>query len=502
MISGWARSAPTRLWPRGRHHAPHPGASYYSTSRNPDTSGARTGDSLVLQDNKKVYRGGNNTSELAVQQLSLTPLGRERRDIRSKATWEHASDRTFIDIHPGLGGFHHALRRQKFRLLCAIEQDPQSAEVYKQNFRGAKVKVGQLSIGVLPHFASVLCLSSSGTDGQVMFRVLNLIATKASQRRPLILVMEHAVSFASTDQDKRPTGDFAALQARLSDMGYSLQWRIYDTTRFGLPLQRERLFMIAVKESYSQVPFEFPSSPFTETQAEEITVRSVLETRPGVSLKDLVYRGSGEVHWRETPELSRNMIRMGHYLEPCRPDKREKHIIFSDLGHVPAADSDAPFFIWTLGPEDPNLRPDTPSGRSSRTPPSAHDKDGKSMMIRKLTARELARLYGFPDDMQLWSEQQLAYKHIACSPSPPIADALASAIVVQYFTGPQKRPKAYWDGAKDADLPLMKDSLKKLEGDVQLLRRDLSLAKEQMFAHNVELRELRRRLQEMEKTHT
>lgn len=476
---------------------------FYHTSTSKNVSdkipGPDLDDTVVsTKDIKKVRGLGNNTSQHAVQQLTLTPRGRDRV-VRSKATWEHASDRTFIDLNPGLGGFHYAFRRHDYRLLCAIEKDPQNAELYRQNFRGAKVKLGELSSGILPHFASVLCLPCCDADGEIIFKTLELVAAKPSQRRPLVLIMEHKPSFASGDQDKKPTGDFAKLQGRLSDMGYNLQWRIYDTSRFGLPLQRERLFMIAVKASYSSVPFEFPNSPYTRAEADEFTVRSILENPTSVSLESLIYKESDELHWRERPEASRNVINMGHYYQETQEGQREKLMIVSDLGHAPSLDPDAPFFIRTLGSESSKVTPKTPRSRSL-SPFLDIDGNGRSMMIRRPTIRELARLYGFSDDTHLWSEQHVAWKHIAYSVSPRIADALVSAITVQYFTGPQKRPKAYWDGAKDANLPLMNDLLKRLEGDVQLLRRDLSLAKEQLIGHNTELRELRRRLEEIEKS--
>lgn len=501
MITRLVRPASSRVWSGCRRHALPAGPFYHtSASKNvSDTSlGSDLDDTVFSKDIKKVRGLGNNTSRHAVQQLTLTPRGRDRV-VRSKATWEHASDRTFIDLNPGLGGFHYAFRRHDYRLLCAIEKDPQNAELYRQNFRGAKVKIGELSSGILPHFASVLCLPCCDADGEEMiFKTLELVAAKPSQRRPLVLVMEHTPSFASGNQDKKPTGDFARLQSRLSDMGYNLQWRIYDTSRFGLPLQRERLFMIAVKASYSSVPFEFPNSPYTRAEADEFTVRSILENPTSVSLESLIYKGPDELHWKERPDISRNVINMGHYYKQTQENQREKLIIVSDLGHVPSLDPDAPFLIRTLGSESCKVTPNTPRSRSS-PPFLGIDGDRRSMMIRRLTTRELARLYGFSDDTHLWSEQHVAWKHIAYSVSPRIADALVSAITVQYFTGPQKRPKAYWDGAKDANLPLMNDLLKRLEGDVQLLRRDLSLAKEQVIGHNTELRELRRRLEEMEK---
>lgn len=499
MITRCARPASSRVWSACPRHALPAGRFYHtSTSNNVKntTRGTDLDDSVSSQDIRKIHRLGNNTSRHAVQQLTLTPQGRDKI-IRSKATWEHASDRTFIDLNPGLGGFHYAFRRHDYRLLCAIEQDPQNAELYRQNFRGAKVKTGQLSSGILPHFASVLCLPCRDTDGEMIFQILELVAKKPSQRRPLVLLIEHTPSFASVDQDRKPTGQFARMQEQLAGMGYTLQWRIYDTSRFGLPLQRERLFMIAVKASYSSVPFEFPNSPYTRAEADEFTVRSILENPTSVSLDNLLFKGPGEVHWKERPDISRNVINMGHYNE-TREDNRQRFIIVSDLGHVPSLDPDAPFFIRTLGSGATSLTPNTPRSRSS-TPPPETDEDGRSMIVRRLTIRELARLWGFSDDTHLWSEQRVAWKHIAYSVSPRIADALASAITVQYFTGPQKRPKAYWDGAKDANLPLMNDLLKRLEGDIQLLRRDLSLAKEQVIGHNIELRELRRKLEEMER---
>lgn len=139
-------------------------------------------------------------------------------------------------------------------------------------------------------------------DRQLIFELLATLKQKQVQQHPEAILMENVTEWLKANE-------FEHLQTTLAELGYHLSSRTYEASRFGLPQHRTRVFMVAVKKSFSQEPFEFPPEPLTREEASKVTLRQFLED-PRLSLScplikgktGLVYgvaHGKLKITWKE-----------------------------------------------------------------------------------------------------------------------------------------------------------------------------------------------------------
>ena len=73
--------------------------------------------------------------------------------------------------------------------------------------------------------------------------------------QPIIVVLENVKGFLSVNDGD----DFGWLRGRLQAIGYPYcSYKVLSTHHFGLPQQRQRLFMVALREDNDGLDFRFP----------------------------------------------------------------------------------------------------------------------------------------------------------------------------------------------------------------------------------------------------
>ena len=94
---------------------------------------------------------------------------------------------------------------------------------------------------------------------EVLSNALKMIENE----QPVIVVLENAKGFLSVEQG----GYFNWLRGELHSIGYPrFEWRVLATHHFGLPQQRERLYMVAFRDDMAaSVNFRFPVGDVTKT---------------------------------------------------------------------------------------------------------------------------------------------------------------------------------------------------------------------------------------------
>jgi DNA (cytosine-5)-methyltransferase 1 len=85
--------------------------------------------------------------------------------------------------------------------------------------------------------------------GQLFWYCLDVIAKK----KPLYVVLENVKGFVSI-HDGEP---FSELISHLSSLSYQVKWKILNTKDYGIPQQRERLYIVAIHSSLRK-SFEWP----------------------------------------------------------------------------------------------------------------------------------------------------------------------------------------------------------------------------------------------------
>jgi DNA (cytosine-5)-methyltransferase 1 len=219
----------------------------------------------------------------------------------------------FVDLFAGLGGFHLGLGRLGHDCVLASEIDPELREIYARNFgiepqgdiraidpRG--VPDFDLLCGGFPCQPFSKAGSQAGLDcarnGDLAGVVLDWIKT----RRPRFVILENVANFERHDNGRT----WRWLDRELRHAGYPLvQKMVLSPHRFGIPQIRERLFIVAARDS--NVSFSWP-----EPSDEPTSIRSVLDpAEPGTSISPKIERAI-EV-WAEFVRLYPKSARKPHF---------------------------------------------------------------------------------------------------------------------------------------------------------------------------------------------
>jgi DNA (cytosine-5)-methyltransferase 1 len=210
------------------------------------------------------------------------------------------------------------------------------------------------------------------------------VARITEHHRPKVLLLENVKGFARHDKGNT----LRVVTEILADLGYSLTWKILNAKDFGLPQNRERIYMVAIRDDLEGVfeKFSFPTPPSSPTKLADVLEKMSVDAKYTIS--DRLWEG----HQRR---------------------KREHRLRGNGFGYsLFNADS-----IYT-------------STISAR-----YYKDGSEILVsqtgknpRKITPREAARLQGFPDAYQIVVGDSQAYKQFGNSVAVPVVSAIASKI--------------------------------------------------------------------------
>jgi len=297
---------------------------------------------------------------------------------------------TAIDLFSGCGGLSAGLKKARFRILGAIDNDPTSVATYKANHpevhvwrrnitklsavrvrRELGLRPGQLDIlaGCPPCQAfSALRTLNGGLvvrhkDKDLLFQFLRFVKAL----KPKIIMVENVPGLAA---DKR----ILRLCAKLARLGYASEYRVLDAARYGVPQRRHRMILVASRTN----PIKF-----ARRKRIRLTVRDAIADLPepgdsGDSIHDFPEKRSKRMQdrIRKTPHDGGSRSDLPKHLRLRCHDKCNG---FKDVYGRMAWDQVAPTI--TTGCFNPS------KGRFLH--PSRN---------RAITLREAALLQGFPKD--------------------------------------------------------------------------------------------------------
>ncbi len=185
----------------------------------------------------------------------------------------------FIDLFAGIGGFHLAMHSIGGKCVFASEIDKYARITYESNFNKISpnlFKNGNFNndiVSVDPINISkfdILCagfpcqpFSNAGlkkgfddTRGTLFFNIVNIINVhKNNGHPPKVILLENVKGLKSHDKGKT----LATIIKSLNELGYLVDFKVLNTKYFGLPQNRERLFIVAwLKKENKSDKFRFP----------------------------------------------------------------------------------------------------------------------------------------------------------------------------------------------------------------------------------------------------
>ena len=333
----------------------------------------------------------------------------------------------FLDLFAGIGGFRLGLEQSGHTCIGHVEIDKFAHQSYQaihrtsleeyyhddiatitdetwQSFRG---KCDIITAGFPCQSFSVAGKQRGFKDvrGTMFFYLAN--ATK--QIKPRYFIFENVKNLLSHDKGRT----FVTILRALYDIGYDVQWSVLNSKDFGVPQNRERVYIVG--HLRGERPPEIFSikkedERFNEQRIKVIaSVRSEDATNSGQ--REMVYSDQGIVgaltasDYKEQKKVARLM-----QLIPGRQDKRVYHA--SDIACTQNAlrgGDGAKTGLYAIPVLTPNREKKRQNGRrfkdnnDSMFTLTAQDQHGvvliknKKYQVRRLTPLECFRLQGFPD---------------------------------------------------------------------------------------------------------
>ncbi|WP_406484503.1 DNA cytosine methyltransferase [Streptomyces microflavus] len=164
-----------------------------------------------------------------------------------------------IDLFAGAGGATRGLRDAGFRVLAAVENDPEAAESYRRNHSRVflyeadirslsaeqiadtvRLKRGDLDLLKACPPCQGFSTLAKGTVDQVRNDLVLDVARFVDAFLPKILLLENVPGLR---RDRRLT----QLIGELENLGYSFMSSLLDSSRFGVPQRRKRFILMGVR---------------------------------------------------------------------------------------------------------------------------------------------------------------------------------------------------------------------------------------------------------------
>lgn len=321
---------------------------------------------------------------------------------------------TFIDLFAGIGGFRIAMQNLGGRCVFTSEIDEYAQKTYKINFgetpHGDITKIDEKSI---PNH-DVLCagfpcqaFSIAGrkggfndTRGTLFFDVARII----KQKQPKAFFLENVKGLKGHDKGKTLATILSVLR---DDLNYYVpEPEIINAKDFGVPQNRERIFIVGFRKDLGIMEFEYPKPTSKKITFEDIRESNVVETKYYLSK---VYLETLKCH-RARHESKGN----GFGYEIIPNDSIANAIVVGGMG------------------KERNLVYD--DRIVDFTPTTKIKGEVNREFIRKMTPREWARLQGFPEEFKICVADVHAYKQFGNSVAIPAIQATAELLLNKITT--------------------------------------------------------------------
>jgi len=289
------------------------------------------------------------------------------------------------DMFSGIGGFHVAANNLGLEVVFACDIDDAARATYQHNFGLApEGDITRIRAESIPDhellFAGFPCQPFSiignkqgfaDPRGTLWFEVARIIRAK----KPQGVVLENVKQLTTADKGKV----LQRILDDLTDIGYTVDHRIFNAVNFGLPQKRERTIIVATLAKFEKFPWPTETKPM-------MPLSSILEPEPEAK----------------------------HFVtERIREKRRE--------AHAPAV--------------TPSIWHENKAGHISSYPYSCALRASASynyLLVngeRRLTPRELLRLQGFPDDFEIISTDSQVRKQAGNAVAVPVVQAVIEGVI-------------------------------------------------------------------------
>lgn len=296
----------------------------------------------------------------------------------------------FIDLFCGIGGFRiateQAAKEKGIKVQCVFSSDidPEAQSAYAANFNERphgdikaihekEIPDHDLLLAGFPCQAFSICGNMKGFEdirGTLFFDIARIL----KEKQPSMFVLENVKMLQNHDKGST----FKVIVTTLKELGYNIHHKVLNALDFGLPQNRERIFIIGTR---ANCRIDLP-----------------LGDKPMRPLSDLLEQNVPSKYFAsKTIQTNRKRSYSAHHTEPM---------------------------IWH----------ENKSGNISAYPYSCAMRAGASynyLLVdgkRRLTEREMLRLQGFPESYKIIGTYSALRKQAGNSLPIPCAQAMITAL--------------------------------------------------------------------------
>lgn len=316
-----------------------------------------------------------------------------------------------IDLFAGIGGirlgFEQAFK-DEIKTVFVSEWDNKAVETYKANFNCDETIVGDITkvdekeipehdilLAGFPCQAFSLAGRQKGFEdarGTLFFDVARIV----KYHKPKVVFCENVKNLVNHDRGRT----FRIIKDILDELGYQVFYKVLNSKDFGVPQNRERIYIVAFRSDIAPLSFDFPKSSGRQTLIKDIIEENVVSSKYYLSTT---------------------------YLESLKRHK-ERHMAKGNGFGYEIRDNESIAGAIVCGGmgRERNLIVDN---RLTDFKPVTHIKgEVNKEFIRKMTPREWARLQGFPDAFKFVVADTHLYKQFGNSVTVPVIKAIAQKI--------------------------------------------------------------------------
>ncbi|TQK68529.1 DNA (cytosine-5)-methyltransferase 1 [Nocardioides sp. SLBN-35] len=363
------------------------------------------------------------------------------------------------DLFAGAGGMSLGLEDAGMKVVFGADFDPEALQTHRHHFGGMAVgwdlgdaqrvqEVGEIlraiNIDVVAGGPPCQPFSKAGRSG-MRYLVQHGLREPHDKRRdlwesyleivrsaqPRAVIMENVPDMALD----REMFILRSIVRRLEDWGYSVQERVVDTYRYGVPQFRQRLILVALRDG---IEFDWP-----EESSKKVTLGNAIRDLPPVGPKDGWLADETRQSWRPYAGPQTAFQREMRVGVPAAHGNR----VYDHVTRRVRDDDEAAFEYLDTKTKYSELPEDLKRYRDdifddkykrldaddlSRTITAHIAKDGywyiHPEQNRTLTIREAARIQTFPDHFRFAGPPTAAFRQIGNAVPPRLGRAIGAAV--------------------------------------------------------------------------
>ncbi len=357
---------------------------------------------------------------------------------------------TVISLFSGGGGLDLGFVNAGYKILWAIDNDPNAVATYKKNIGGHIIcaDITKQDVNLIPCADVVIggppCQSFSlaglrrteDARGQLVWQYMRII----EKIKPKAFIFENVTGLLSA-KNSRGEKIISLLKEEFKRIGYSVELQVMNAADFGVPQRRKRVIIVGLRGGESFV-FPKPTHGSKETNLlPYVSVKDALDDLPSPSNKDadvLVYTKSAKTEYQKRMRKNKSKYVSGHFIStlsaldkyiishvkpggnymdiPKDVDSKRIRRLQKEGGHTTC--------YGRLNPKDPSYTINTYFNRPN-VGCNIHYSDN-----RLITVREALRLQSFPDSFEVVSSSKQGANIVIGNAVPPmLAEVIANALI-------------------------------------------------------------------------